>query len=79
MLVQVGENDSVAPPAAAWDAAAKADHFTEVRNYPVDHFDVYDGSWQEQVFADQLEFLARHLNPGPRPRHASLHRKLASS
>lgn len=63
MLVQVGDNDAVAPPAAARSAAAKAGRFAEVRNYPVDHFDVYDGFWQEQILNDQIEFLTRQLSP----------------
>jgi cephalosporin-C deacetylase-like acetyl esterase len=61
MLVQVGENDRVAPPEAAWAAARKAGPYAEVHNYPVDHFDVYAGSWQEQILADQLDFLTRQL------------------
>lgn len=61
MLVQIGENDAVAPPTAARDAAAKAGRYAEVRNYPLDHFDVYDGVWQERILADQIEFLNRHL------------------
>lgn len=62
MLVQVGENDLVAPPSAAWDAAAKAGRYAEVRNYPIGHFDVYAGDWQRQVLADQVEFLLRTLS-----------------
>jgi pimeloyl-ACP methyl ester carboxylesterase len=59
-LVQVGENDAVAPPAAARAAARKAPH-SEVRSYPVDHFDVYEGRWQQVALADQLDFLQRQL------------------
>jgi cephalosporin-C deacetylase-like acetyl esterase len=61
ILVQVGENDAVAPPSAAWAAAEQAGRFAEVRNYPVDHFDVYTGSWQQQILTDQIEFLSRRL------------------
>ncbi|KQV74764.1 peptidase S15 [Aeromicrobium sp. Root344] len=57
VLVQVGEQDAVAPPTAAWRAAKKAGSYAEVRNYPVDHFDVYEGTWQRQLLADQIEFL----------------------
>jgi pimeloyl-ACP methyl ester carboxylesterase len=60
LLVQVGEHDSVAPPQAARAAAAKA--HAELRNYPVDHFDVYTGHWQERALTDQLNFLHRHLD-----------------
>jgi cephalosporin-C deacetylase-like acetyl esterase len=61
MLVQVGENDAVAPPAAAWAAAETAGRYAQLRNYPVDHFDVYEGHWQREILADQLEFLSRQL------------------
>jgi pimeloyl-ACP methyl ester carboxylesterase len=61
LLVQVGDHDSVAPPAAARRAAARAGRFGEVRRYPVDHFDVYDGPAQQQALADQVAFLGRHL------------------
>jgi hypothetical protein len=33
----------------------------EVRRYPVDHFDVYAGRWQQQALADQVRFLRQHL------------------
>ncbi len=59
LLVQVGTNDSVAPPDAARRTAAKAG--AQLCEYPVDHFDVYDGHWQEQALADQITFLSRHL------------------
>lgn len=61
ILVQVGERDRVAPPTAAWSAATKAGAYAEVRNYPVDHFDVYDGPWQQRILADQVDFLNQRL------------------
>jgi fermentation-respiration switch protein FrsA (DUF1100 family) len=61
LLVQIGENDAVAPPDAAHRAARKAGRHADVRSYQVDHFDVYDGRWQQQALADQIEFLGRHL------------------
>jgi pimeloyl-ACP methyl ester carboxylesterase len=57
LLLQIGEHDSVAPPASAARAAAKAGKYATLRAYPVDHFDVYDGEWQQHALADQLEFL----------------------
>ncbi len=72
ILVQVGESDTVAPPSAAWAAAEKAGRYAEVRNYPVDHFDVYDGVWQQRILADQIAFLTRQLSTDrsetPRPK-----------
>jgi pimeloyl-ACP methyl ester carboxylesterase len=69
VLVQVGANDSVAPPAAARRAASKAGGYAEVRTYPVDHFDVYDGHWQQRILADQTDFLLRHLAAMESPLH----------
>ncbi|HSV38682.1 MAG TPA: alpha/beta hydrolase [Nocardioidaceae bacterium] len=62
LFVQVGQNDTVAPPDAARRAAAKAGSNAELVEYPVDHFDVYAGFWQRQALADQVGFLSRHLS-----------------
>ncbi|MFF0430725.1 alpha/beta hydrolase family protein [Streptomyces sp. NPDC004327] len=64
VLLQIGTDDHVAPP----DAARKAGPWAEVREYPVDHFDVYDGEGQQRALADQLDFLARRLAPSRSPR-----------
>jgi uncharacterized protein len=65
LLVQIGEHDTVAPPAAAHRVAAPAWRHAEVRTYPVDHFDVYDGPWHQRALADQIEFLGRHVAARP--------------
>lgn len=70
LLLQVGTNDQVAPPNAARRAAIKAGYSALLREYPVDHLDVYDGPWQQQVLTDQLEFLTRVLDPS---RSADVH------
>ncbi|MGB6457440.1 MAG: alpha/beta fold hydrolase [Streptosporangiaceae bacterium] len=59
LLVQVGSSDSICPPPAGRRAAAKAGSRAELREYPVDHLDVYAGAWQERALADQLDFLGR--------------------
>lgn len=61
LLVQVGTRDTIAPPAAARRAAANAGTRAELREYPVDHMDVYLGDAQRHIAADQLEFLRRVL------------------
>lgn len=61
LLVQVGDRDGTAPPTAALRTAERAGSTAEVRRYPVDHFDVYDGPAQQDALADQLQFLGRHL------------------
>ncbi|MDF3311773.1 alpha/beta fold hydrolase [Rhodococcus sp. T2V] len=70
ILVQIGTHDRIAPPAAARRTAAKAGPLAQLREYPVDHFDVYQGPWQQQALADQLAFLHRvldHLHSTPSP------------
>jgi pimeloyl-ACP methyl ester carboxylesterase len=65
-LVCVAENDRVAAPGPAIDAARRAPH-GELRIYPgVDHFDIYDGPEHEAVVNDQLDFLHRHVIDPPR-------------
>ncbi|RKT87319.1 Serine aminopeptidase, S33 [Saccharopolyspora antimicrobica] len=72
ILVQVGANDSVAPPDAARRVAGKAGRWAQLREYPVDHFDVYQGPWQQRALADQLDFLAHVLDPAWSRHRASL-------
>ena len=60
-LVCVGEEDNVATPGAAIDAARSAP-LGELRTYPgVNHFDVYDGEAFEAVVKDEVAFLRSHL------------------
>ena len=33
----------------------------------MDHFDVYQGEWQQRALADQLDFLTRVLDPSRSP------------
>lgn len=61
LLVQAGDHDTVVPVAAAVRAAARAGDLARLLRYPLDHFDVYDGPWQEKLLADQLGFLTEHL------------------
>jgi uncharacterized protein len=63
MLVQIADEDQLAPSGPARTAAFRAR--ADVRHYPCDHFDVYPGSeWFERAVAHQLHFLHRHLAPG---------------
>lgn len=59
ILIQVGELDTVAPPAAARTAAAQAS--AELLAYPLGHFDVYAGPGRDRALADQISFLHRAL------------------
>ncbi|MGZ4522023.1 MAG: alpha/beta hydrolase [Mycobacteriaceae bacterium] len=66
-LLQIGDRDTVVPPATALTAADRAGATVETRRYPVDHFDVYLDPWQQRLLTDQLDFLARHVHPSPNP------------
>lgn len=61
LLIQVGDRDTVVSAPAGQKAARRAVSTAEVRNYPVDHFDVYADPWLSTVLHDQLDFLSRHL------------------
>lgn len=63
LLVQAGTKDRVAPPRAARRTAAKAGYWSQLCEYPIDHFDVYEGEWQQRALADQLGFLTRVPDP----------------
>ena len=61
MLVQIADRDAIAPAKAAQDAAWRATGRSEVRIYPIGHFEIYTGEPFERALADQLHFLRRHL------------------
>ncbi|MEV6217446.1 alpha/beta fold hydrolase [Nocardia sp. NPDC051833] len=62
MLVQVGINDRIAPPSAARRTVQQVGEWGRLREYPVDHFDVYDGPWQQRLLDDQIAFLAEVID-----------------
>ncbi|MFW0795453.1 alpha/beta fold hydrolase [Gordonia sp. CPCC 205515] len=60
VLMQIADFDQGAPAYAAAKAgfAARA----EVRHYPCDHFDIFDGNdWFEPAVTHEISFLTRHL------------------
>ena len=59
LLIQVGTEDKIAPPDGARRAAAKAGPRAELREYPVDHLDVYDGPGRDELLTDQIDFARR--------------------
>ncbi len=61
ILIQIADQDAIAPPKAAQNAAWRATGRAEVRTYPIGHFDIYRGAPFEQAIADQLHFLRRHV------------------
>ena len=62
LLVQAGIQDSIAPLATARRAVAKAGAHAELREYPIDHVDVYTEPAHQRILADQLDFLGRRLS-----------------
>ncbi|GAA3168280.1 MULTISPECIES: alpha/beta hydrolase [Streptomyces] len=74
ILVQVGTHDRIAPPDAARRTARKTGQRAQLREYPVDHLDVYAGPGQQRVLADQLAFLTQTLDPARMPRQRGRHR-----
>lgn len=67
LLIQVGDHDTVVSTPAAKRAARKATAPSVLRNYPVDHFDVYGDPWLSTVLHDQIEFLSRQLGSSDHP------------
>ena len=67
ILIQIADRDSVVPVKAAQDAAWLATGRSEVRTYPIGHFDIYAGPPFEQATRDQIHFLRRHLGRARTP------------
>jgi hypothetical protein len=63
LLVCVADGDLVVPAAPALRLARKAPHGRLAR-YPYGHFAMYVGEAFERVVADQIAFLAEHLEAG---------------
>ena len=64
LLVCVADQDALAPPGPALDAAARAPRGS-AKQYPCQHFEIYLGALFERAVADQIEFLEEHLAAKP--------------
>ena len=62
LLACICERDALAPAARSTELVSKAP-LAEIKRYPYGHFDIYVGDPFEQVVADQVGFLQRHLLP----------------
>jgi len=60
ILFCICERDSVAPATTALRYAEQAPR-SEIKRYPIGHFDIYSGAGFEVAVADQVDFLGRHL------------------
>ena len=63
LLVCVSDHETLIDPTSVPAAAATAPRAT-VRHYPADHFEVYHSPLRERIVADQVAFLAEHLQAG---------------
>jgi uncharacterized protein len=63
VLLQVADNDVVAPPAVIERVARRLCRLAEVCRYPAGHFDVYVEPWLTSSIHDQVAFLLKHLTP----------------
>ena len=61
ILIQICDQDSVAPASAAHAAAKRAGTKAVVCTYPIGHFDIYVGDDFERAVGDQLTFLRQTL------------------
>jgi pimeloyl-ACP methyl ester carboxylesterase len=60
VLLQLGERDAMVPPEPIEKTAARAGR-AELLRYPIDHFGCFAAEHIDQVAADEVEFLHRHL------------------
>lgn len=60
-LFQICEHDGLTPIDATAKTARIMGGLSEVRRYPIGHFDIYFGEHFERSVRDQLAFLQRHL------------------
>ncbi|MGB7756018.1 MAG: alpha/beta fold hydrolase [Salinisphaera sp.] len=62
-LIQICDEDTVAPAEAASAAAARGGDNVVERHYRIGHFDIYRGAGYRQSSSDQLAFFKRSLAP----------------
>ena len=62
VLLQICEDDDLAPVSAAEETAIRLGDLAEVKRYPIGHFDIYIGRNFERSVSDQLEFLSKYLH-----------------
>lgn len=62
ILVQIGDNDTVAPARALQRLVDKAPQ-AEAQHFPIAHFEGYVEPWRNELLARQSEFLVAQLMP----------------
>jgi len=61
VLLQICDKDEPLPLNTIEEAANKMGKYSEVKHYPIGHFDIYIGKNFERSVTDQLEFFKKHL------------------
>ena len=61
VLLQICDKDEPLPMSVIEEAANQMGEHSEVKHYPIGHFDIYIGSNFEKSVCDQLEFFTKHL------------------
>ncbi|UCE17700.1 MAG: alpha/beta hydrolase [Gemmatimonadota bacterium] len=61
LLLQICDHDEPVPMSVIEEAACKMGGGSEVKHYPIGHFDIYTGNYFEKAVSDQLDFFTRHL------------------
>jgi pimeloyl-ACP methyl ester carboxylesterase len=62
VLLQICDTDEPIPLNTIEESARKMGRQSEVKHYPIGHFDIYTGENFERSVNDQLQFLKRHLS-----------------
>ena len=62
LLVQAGTADRVAPLGHRPSSGRQSRYSRGLREYPIDHVDVYTEPAHQLLLDDQLDFLGRHLS-----------------
>jgi pimeloyl-ACP methyl ester carboxylesterase len=61
VLLLACEKDNLVSLASVLETAENLGDLAEVKRYPIDHFDIYQGEHFERSVGDQLAFFTRHL------------------
>jgi uncharacterized protein len=61
VLIQICEKDNLVSMDSALNTAKILGEYAEVKQYPIEHFDIYLGEHFEKSVGDQIIFLKKHL------------------
>ncbi len=61
VLLQICEKDNLVSMSSALETARILGEYAEVKQYPIEHFDIYTGENFEKAVSDQLGFFKKYL------------------